>query len=274
MIHAGAAYRDYFLVWGPAQATFDAFEGDMTTAWQWLRNHPTEGHVYLSSDIYRHPTFMLLSEQATVQTIFTHRNEQLSWFDARRSLPLPPADQPATYLIGSGAPLDPRAAEILFAAAQERARVAAPDGSAALAVIVLPAGADLVGRAVDVFPQAIRFTDRLTLIGGRFAPRQNGVNWLTLAWRADGPDPLAWSAYRLEVAGRRPNGAPWQDDLPFDAFRPPEWTPGSLFITWHKLDVPDGEPLSEVRLRLLRTEDGQPVTRPDAPDGWRTMPGG
>ena len=55
----------------------------------WQTNRPA-GHVYLSSDIYRHPTFMLLGEQATVQTYFQHQNPDLSWFDARGALPLPP----------------------------------------------------------------------------------------------------------------------------------------------------------------------------------------
>ena len=74
LIHAGATYRDYFRVWGRSLATFDAFEGDMTAAWRWLETNQPAGHVYLSSDIYRHPTFMLLGEQATVQTYFQHRN--------------------------------------------------------------------------------------------------------------------------------------------------------------------------------------------------------
>ena len=101
LIHAGATYRDYFRVWGRSMATFDAFEGDMTAAWRWLEAHQPAGHVYLSSDIYRHPTFMLLGEQATVQTYFQHQNPALSWFDARGALPLPPPGQPATYLIPS-----------------------------------------------------------------------------------------------------------------------------------------------------------------------------
>ena len=291
--HAGATYRDYFRVWGPSQATFDAFEGDMTAAWQWLRNNRPEGHVYLSSDIYRHPTFMLLNEHATVQTIFTHRNEGLSWFDARWALPLPPAGRPATYLIGSSAdwcrgappregappcagaqPCAPtwREVEILLAAARPRERVPAPDGSAALTVVELPAEADLVGRMAGPLPAEIRFTDRLTLVGVRFAPRQEAANWLTLLWRTDGPDPQGWPGYRLEVAGVRPDGAPWQDDLPFEAFRPPEWTPGGHFVTWHKLDVPNGEPLSQVRLRLLRAGDRQPLAGPAAADGWHAVP--
>ncbi len=109
IIHAGATYRDYFRVWGRSMATFDAFEGDMTAAWRWLDTHQPTGHVYLSSDIYRHPTFMLLGEQATVQTYFQHQNPDLSWFDAWGALPLPTPGQPATYLIGYSTPLDARA---------------------------------------------------------------------------------------------------------------------------------------------------------------------
>jgi 4-amino-4-deoxy-L-arabinose transferase-like glycosyltransferase len=269
-LHAGFTYRDYFRVWGPSQATFDAFEGDMTAAWRWLRNNRPAGHVYLSSDIYRHPTFMLLGEHATVQTYFQHRDPQLSWFDGRAALPLPPPGEPATYLVGSGAPLAGRARELL-AAAHERDRVAAPDGSAALTVIELPAGADIADLISDPRTAAIRFTEQLTLARARFAPGQEGALWLALTWRTAGPDSQAWRAYRLEVAGLRPNGDPWQDDLPFEAFRPPEWVPGGSFITWHKLDVPNGESLRNVRLRLLHPDDRRPVSQPAAADGWHDI---
>ncbi len=102
-VHGATAWRDYFKVWAPSQATFDAFEGDMTAAWRWLGAHPQSGHVYLSSDIYRHPTYMLLGEHASVQTIFTHRDPGLSWFDGRYALPLPPEGEGATYVFTLGA---------------------------------------------------------------------------------------------------------------------------------------------------------------------------
>ncbi len=69
----------------------------MTAAWQWLADHPSTGHVYLSSDIYRHPTFMLLHERATVQTYFQHTDPDLSWFDARAGAAVVAA-RPAGYL--------------------------------------------------------------------------------------------------------------------------------------------------------------------------------
>jgi 4-amino-4-deoxy-L-arabinose transferase-like glycosyltransferase len=267
LIHAGLSYRDYFITWGPSQATYDAFEGDMTSVWRWLGNHAPEGHVYLSSDIYRHPTFMLLGERATVQTYFEHTNPALSWFDGRAALPLPPPGEPATYLIGSGAPLAGRAADILGPAARERDRVAGPNGSAALIVIELPG--DAPSQLPDVADLApVAFTDRLSLTGGQIVTGEAGTPWLVLSWRTTGPDPSAWSAYRLEIAGLRSGGEPWQDDVPFEAFRPPEWVPGGRFITWHKLDVPGAEPLHDVRLRLLRADDRQPLA---ADGGWHAV---
>jgi hypothetical protein len=270
LAHADATFRDYFPTWGRSQATFDAFEGDMAAAASWLRNNAPAGHVYLSSDIYRHPTFMLLAEQATVQTYFQHRNPNLSWFDARSALPLPPPGESATYLIGSGAPLAEQAA-MLLGNAPERDRVPAPNGSPALTVIELPQDVrpSLQGITVNT---AITFTDQLALIGAGLARNREGALWLTLAWRTAGPDLAGWQGYRLEVAGRRPEGDPWQDDVPFEVFRASEWTPGGSFVSWHKLDVPDAALLGDLRLRLLHTEERRPIGAADAADGWHAVP--
>jgi hypothetical protein len=214
---------------------------------------------------------MLLGEKATVQTYFQHSDPNLSWFDARSALPLPPPGQPATYLIGSGAPLNGQATAILGADARERDRVLAPDGSPALTVIELPGGASPTWPGTTL-SQAISFTDQLALTGAELARGQDGALRLDLSWRTTGPDPDGWPGYRLEVAGLRSNGDPWQDDVPFDAFRPPEWAPGGSFVTWHKLDVPGGEPLHDLRLRLLHAGDRRPVTHAGAPDGWHATP--
>ena len=108
----------------------------------------------------------------------------------------------------------------------------------------------------------------MALTGAELVRGEDGALRLDLTWRTAGPDPDGWPGYRLEVAGLRPNGDPWQDDVPFDAFRPPEWVPGGSFVTWHKLDVPGGEPLHDLRLRLLRAGDRQPV---GAADGWHAI---
>jgi hypothetical protein len=269
LVQAGFTYRDYFREWGPSQATFDAFEGDMTAAWSWLRNNRPLGHVYLSSDIYRHPTLMLLGEQATVQTYFQHYDPDLSWFDGRAALPLPPAGEGATYLIGSSATLAARATSLLGPNARERDRVLAPDGSTALTVIELPVGVQ-PGLPISA-AGPISFTDQLALVDAQVDRGADGALWLVLVWRTTGPSPDERDAILLEVAGTRPNGDPWQDDMPFEAFRPAEWVSGGSFVTWHKLNVPEAQPLREIRLRLLHSGDRKPLVQPGAPDGWHAI---
>ncbi len=264
LIHAGATYRDYFRVWGRSMVTFDAFEGDMTAAWRWLDTHQPAGHVYLSSDIYRHPTFMLLGEQATVQTYFQHQNSVLSWFDARGALPLPPPGQPATYLIPYSAALTEQAAGLLAVNAAERDSMFAPDGSAALTVLELPA-APSTAPSLAKLPAPEAFTDQLALTGAAWNSASDGTSELWLQWQTSGPDPAGWRGYRLEIATGDEVTA-----IPFDAFRPPEWTPGGSFLTWHRVEVP-GDPPRDLRLRLIRAADDQPVIRPNAPDGWHAV---
>ncbi len=262
--HAALTYRDYFRAWGPSQATFDAFEGDMAAAWRWLGTNQPAGHVYLSSDIYRHPTFMLLGEQATVQRYFEHQNPNLSWFDARVSLPLPPPGQPATYLIGASAAMNGHAAELLAGRAIERDRILAPDGSPALTVVELPAGAETRFLAETGF-LPVAFGDRLSLVNAAWSAGADGRAELMLGWRTAGPDPAGWPGYRLEVAADD-----WGQVVSFDAFRPPEWVAGGGFVTWRRLDLP-GDPPHMLRLRLLAAATGLPITGPDAADGWHEV---
>ena len=264
LIHAGATYRDYFRAWGRSMATFDAFEGDMTAAWRWLEANQPAGHVYLSSDIYRHPTFMLLGERATVQTYFQHQNPALSWFDGRGALPLPPPGQPATYLIPYSAALTEQAAGLLAANAVERDRVLAPDGSAALTVLELPA-APSTAPPLAKLPAPEAFTDQLALTGAAWNSAPDGASELWLQWQTSGPDPAGWRGYRLEIAAGDEVTA-----IPFDAFRPPEWAPGGSFLTWHRVEVP-GDPPRDLRLRLIRADDDQPASRANAPDGWHAV---
>ncbi len=264
LVHATGTYRDYFRTWGPAQATFDAFEGDMTAAWQWLRTHQAQGHVFLSSDLFRHPTFMLLHENATVQTYFQHTNPSLSWFDGRQVFPLPPAGQPATYVVGSSAPL---AGLALVPGIQVRDTILAPDGAAALTVYELPAVA-ATQTSIEIGQSPITLTEQLSLVDATPDPAPNGTPTLRLTWHTTAPDLTAWPGYRLELAGTDANGAPWQETVPFDAFRPSEWVTDGQFITWHSL--PGAAAVTQ--LRLLRVADNTPVATPAAPNGWHPLP--
>ena len=268
LVHAAQAFHDYFRVWGPSPATFDAFEGDMTAAWRWLDAHPPQGHVYLSSDIYKHPTFMLLREHATVTQYFEQQDTTLSWFDARDSLPLPPPGQSATYLITPGAQPAGPAATILGEADRVLDQVKDASGIEALTVIELPAGGTHAGEP----SQAIAFSDRLSLTGGTWAATPDGKPELQLRWHTSGPEPADWAGYRLEVSGEDEAGARWQVALPFESFRPPEWVAGGDFLTWHPIDVKGSSAPGKVQLRLVRAgPDGKPLVAGGAIDGWHDV---
>jgi hypothetical protein len=261
-VHAGLTYRDYFDRWGPSAATFDAFEGDMAAAWQWLGKNEPVGHVFLSSDIYRHPTFTLLHEQASVQTIFSYNDPGLSLFEARAALPLPPRGASATYLLASSSPPAEVAARFLSSAGADRDRIAGPDGAAALIVIDV-ASADPKALPVDPLPAPVLFTGRLSLVAARWQVASGDAPMLWLRWQTGGPDMADWPGYRLEVAAGDRLAA-----THFDAFRPTEWIPNGSFLTWHSLDLPD--PSTNLRLRLVHA-DGTPVISTQAPDGWHAV---
>ncbi len=262
IVPAASTYRDYFRVWGPSAATFDAFEGDMTAAWEWLAAHEPAGHVYLSSDLYRHPTFMLLGERATVTEYFELADPNLSWFDARGALPLPVDGQPATYLIGASTVL-PGLSGQLLPGLIERERVLDPAGQPALTVLMLPVGQ--APAAQGALPAPITFSDRLALTGAGWTRAADGALLLVLSWRTDGPEMADWGGYRLEAAAGGQTTT-----VSFDSFRATEWVAAGRFLTWHRLALPDTP--TDVRLRLLRAEDDQPLAQPAAPDGWHAVP--
>ncbi|HEX9118431.1 MAG TPA: hypothetical protein VGA61_20360 [Anaerolineae bacterium] len=264
LVPAVLTYRDYFLVWGRSPATADAFEVDMAQAAGWLAANEPAGHVYLSSDIYRHPTFMLLYEHATVTRYFRDTDPNLSWFDARSVLPLPPRDQPATYLLAASAPPAQAAGGFLNGVGKVTERRAGNDGMPLLTVIDVPATAPDIAADRAAEP----FSDRLALIGATWAGSPAEAPLLYLYWQTALPDPAGWPGYRLQVAG---DG--WQTELSFDDFRAPEWMPGGRFLTWRSLKLPAGAAAlpGQLRLRLVTVDGGQPLTTPAAPDGWHTV---
>ncbi len=274
LLHAGLTWRDYFHVWGPSQATYEAFEGDMVAAADWLAHDEDARvrHVYLSADIYRHPTFMLLHERATVQTYFTHMNLGLSWFDGRAALPLPVANAPTLYLMPASAPLPAWADAWLRAAATETDTVAGPDGAPALQVLVVEPGA-LVESPIAEGAAPVALTPQLGLTSAQLTLADESEPELTLLWRTHGPDPADWPGYRLEVVLPARDGTDWTGELSFEAFRPLEWTVDGAFVTWHPLHGYPGPAVSggatgQGRLRLVRVRDGESVTSPAAPEGW------
>ncbi|MBK7203261.1 MAG: hypothetical protein IPH87_22510, partial [Anaerolineae bacterium] len=232
-VHGGLAVRDYFFVWGPSDAAFEAFDGHETSSAAWLAFHPQPGPVYLSADLYRHPVIMFLLEQTPLTEFFSHRNPNLHWFDGRSALVLPPAGVSATYVFSGQAQAPPAVLDAWLPQRQVIYDVLAPGGQPATTVLRgIPdqAASDL----------ALAYRNGLTLTGFSLSapPGPGAAVQITLTWQIESAAPVPGiSNYNVRVAllvGDRP----WAGvEAPFP-YRPAEWAPGERVIAWHSLTLP------------------------------------
>jgi hypothetical protein len=222
-VHAGLTFRDYFRIWGPAPATATAFEADMTAAWRWLEANPAadDGEVYLSSDIYRHPTFMFLHEQTPTSEWFTHRNPNMHWFDGRGAWPLPAPDQSSTILVGDSA-LPPD----FIAALLELELEPVEDGT------VMLAKSD---TQIDA-PLQVQYTDQLTLLGQFvLAPTDSEQAVIVQVWQTSGSEGENWRRYQIQSALLDDSSQQLTQISDPMRYVSTEWTQNGVFITWQAL---------------------------------------
>jgi len=258
-LHAGAAYRDYFQVWGPAPATADAFEQDMVDVWRWLQANPAQGEVYLSSDLYKHPTFMFLYEQTPTTEFFDHVDPRLHWFDARHAWPFP-ADEDALVLVGDSA-LPP---------AWLRQRLS-------LQLRPVASGHAFVVENGDIPLQPrldIPFTDHLSLLDQIVIPPAEGASEgvIMQIWRSMGPESVPGHVYQIQSALADAEGRQWVQVSEDMYFRAVEWPRNGVFATWQRLAWPAGAEPTHTALRLVPHNE-VPLHPPASDDeGWLLLP--
>jgi hypothetical protein len=245
VFHTVTTYRDYFRIWGPSEETFDAFEGDMTAAWRWLKDHPAAGHVYLSSDIYRHPTFMLLHERASVQTYWQHANPDLSWFDARYALPLPAAGEQAIYLIASSSPLPHH-------------RLFTPGCARGVLFRIGPRPTVTGERVTEQAAAGSNSPDIVPALDTRAAsPVQTDTGEYVSAERQTSGRILQFPI-PLEIRMGGENAGASTGSTVLDVLHHPSGGSGR-FLSWHRLR-PTGTPPTNFSFRPISQQDGKPVT--------------
>jgi hypothetical protein len=273
--HGALTVRDYFLRWGPAAETFDAYEGDIAAAAGWLADHPG-AEVFLSSDIYRHPSFVFLHEKAPVTLIFAYENPLVHFFDGRGSLPLPPAGQAATYLFTHNASPAAALAQLSgwrgFASQED---VAGP-GGAALTVTTLDAAEDPV--ATFGFTPADRaLGSDLRLVGYRLVRTDPLKATAYLLWEMGGPVSGKTAGYQIQV-GLEPPGEGGQITQASSelTYRPSEWRPGSRAISWIELSLPEDLPADlHLAVRVIDQDNGAALPAKGATsEGWMVLPMG
>lgn len=103
-------YRAYFVTWHTAERNDDDRRVAMVYVADYLKQAQLEGEPYLSTEYGQHPTLAFLAPE---------QYDGIHWFDARQSLPLPPPDTLATYILLTENPPQP----LLLAQAPDLERV-------------------------------------------------------------------------------------------------------------------------------------------------------
>ena len=251
-------YRDYFLRWGPAPETADAYETDMTTVWRWLEAHPAPQQLYVSADMYKHLSFIVLYEQTPTTEYFTRRDPNLHWFDARRAWPLPRPDSDPTIIVGDSAMPSLTIQELL------NIHLTPIDGGAAYR-----ATTDFY---VEKDPE-VWFNDQLGLIEQTVMPPQDGggEGLILQIWRTRGPIIDEIPPYQIQSALTGSDGSQLVQVSDEMGMRPPEWEPDGLFITWQRIPWPDDAQVMGTALRVV--PHNQPPLQPaGGKDGWIQWP--
>lgn len=225
---------DYFAVWAPSAETYEAFDGEMRDAAEWLQANPQPWPLYVSAEFYRHPSFMLLYGQVPTTEIFDHQDPAIRWCDARTSLPLPPPGREATYVFTGVAHLS-----------EERLSRYVPDGYVVDRMFD-PAG----GPSVTVYRATYRdrmqnVVDHELAAGVRlvgydvYGEARPGVDLdVALYHRIEAAPYEGRRGYRVQLGVEDGSGARWNSTDDPVTFRPAEWDAGGRFVSWHRVQVP------------------------------------
>lgn len=248
--------RDY-LAWAALPATYERFDGDVVEAAQWLQANPQQWPVYVSADLYRHMSFLLLYSQTPTTQFATYRDEAVRWFDGRSALPLPPTTSEATYLFCGMAHTDEEWLDRLL-----------PDRE------LVYQSLDATGKPVLSVYRA-RYRDRreirtnalplegITVTGYsvRGQAQPGSALQVALHWRFAKPQLHSEAEYRVQLALLDEGGRAWATVEKHLDYRPREWDEGSQAVTWYEIPLPGEAPKAAYRLavRLADVETGTPL---------------
>jgi hypothetical protein len=269
LVHGGLAWRDYFQRWANAADTFEAFEGDMAAAAGWVAAHRNE-QVFLSSDIYRHPSFVFLHQQAPLSQFFDYVDPWLHFFDGRAALPVPPPGQEAAYLLTFNAGPDP----ILGRApggpgfAVDEAESTQPG----LKVHRLTASALDDSR---FHPVNATFDPGPRLVGYHVETLAEDQAVLFLLWEMGAPQPGWYQGLQVQAGWLPPDGGQQLAQASGElAYRPTEWVAGSRALSWLRLPLPAGlPPDANLAVRVVDQANGLPLAADGSDaDGWLSLP--
>jgi hypothetical protein len=224
---------DYFVAWANLPELPLAFDADLVQAADFLNHQSPDARVYISQEVYRPPTLMLLGEHVPTSR-YVDRATRFKEVDARTMLTFGAQDPHPIYVfIRDYAP----PAEWLDRVAPTIAHLADDEYSTAirLGALVPPQQ-----------PLDILFNPYLKLVGeSRYADEPRGVllYWQVVALPADRQE----SDTTLALVDARGNSVA-QDKMRFGA-PPLEWSVGDTMIEWRVLDATDAATQFSIELK-------------------------
>lgn len=269
LVHGGLTWRDYFQRWAKAADTFEAFEGDMAAAAAWIAAHPGE-QVFLAADIYRHPSFVFLHQQAPLSQFFDYVDPDIHFFDGRAALPLPPPGQKAGYLFTFNAGPDP-----ILSRAPGWGGFAADEAEAGQPGLIVHR---LAASALDdsLFqPANVAFGPGPRLAGYHVETIAEDQAVLFLLWEMGAPQPGWYQGLQVQAGWLPPDGGQQLAQASGElAYRPTEWIEGSRALSWLRLPLPAGLPAdATLAVRVVDQANGQPLAPAGSDsEGWLNLP--
>ncbi|HEY64470.1 MAG TPA: phospholipid carrier-dependent glycosyltransferase [Caldilineae bacterium] len=258
VFHATVNWWAYFVSWGRSQGAFEAFDGDVVAAAHWLKRHEPDRLAYISADIYRHPSFMLLYEEVPLTEFFEQYDPRLRWFDARQAMLMPPPEG-AIYLLGNSAMPDRERLDRLLPVMTPLAIMKSPGGDPGLEVYRVDKGAPpprTQGLPGQGLPRLIGYG----IVG---EARPGGTAEVMLYWEVSDPpedaSPVDAPTVQIVVedARRTPRGI-WAGPFPY---RYGEWHAGDVVVTWHQVSIGQDAPLGPYTVRVRMDHPGMVEAR-------------
>lgn len=226
---AWAAY-DYFVSWANLPELPLAFDADMVEVSDFINHQPADQPIYVSAEVYRHPTLMLLGKRVPTTQYFD-RALRVKEFDSRDCF-VARASNPLYLFVQADAPSD-----TWFTRAAPRAQpVAQGEFFSAFATPTFAPPEqwlDLVFSPLLKLAAYSRFTDE---------PRGIALYWLVTALPADRLD-MASTLTLLDARGMALNERKKRFCYP-----PFEWGYGETIIDWYEMDLPPNATQFSVRL--------------------------
>ncbi len=231
---AGWTAFDYFVNWANMPELPLAFDADMVEVSQFIQQQPQDRPIYVSSEVYRPPTEMLLGRHVPTSR-YTDRATRIREFNARTTLVSRSNDDNAAYVfVREQAP----PAEWLARVAPEITLIGEGTYLAALRIggIVPPVhGVDLA------------FNPLLNLVGyTRFSSEPQGI---ALYWRV-AQVPEDRQELQATIAYTDPRGNVVTQEKRTFGYPPLEWVVGDSIVEWYARAIP--EAATQFTIQLVR----------------------